>query len=77
LLGAEMEGLKVAFDALGGKTSPPLVRVSQIEPVRTIVEEELESVWEDKKPAKQALDDAVRRGNAAVTPVALARGAMP
>lgn len=77
LLGADMAGLKVAFDTLGGKASPPLVRVSQIESVRTIVEEELESVWEDKKPAKQALDDAVRRGNAAVTPVALARGAMP
>jgi sn-glycerol 3-phosphate transport system substrate-binding protein len=46
------------------------LRVSQIEPVRIIVEEELEAVWADKKPAKEALDTAVLRGNA-VLPAAL------
>ena len=37
------------------------VRVAQIEQVRQIVEEELETVWADKKPAKEALDSAVER----------------
>ena len=46
------------------------LRVAQIGPVRAIVEEELEAVWADKKPAKQALDDAVERGNAALKPKA-------
>jgi len=30
---------------------------------RTVIEEEMESVFAGKKAAKQALDDAVRRGN--------------
>ena len=44
-----------------GATHP--VRVSQIEPVRIIVDEELEAVWAGKKTAKEALDTAVARGN--------------
>jgi sn-glycerol 3-phosphate transport system substrate-binding protein len=40
------------------------LRVSQIEPVRIIVEEELEVAWDGRKPAKEALDNAVERGNA-------------
>jgi sn-glycerol 3-phosphate transport system substrate-binding protein len=31
--------------------------------IRDIMDEELESVWSGKKNAKQALDDAVSRGN--------------
>ena len=38
--------------------------VSRIEPVRVIIDEELEAVWANKKPAKEALDDAVARSNA-------------
>ena len=38
--------------------------------MRQIVEEELETVWADKKPAKEALDSAVARGNAAMLKVA-------
>ena len=45
----------------------PTVRVSQVEPVRVIVEEELETVWANKKPAKEALDDAVARGNSVLS----------
>ena len=30
---------------------------------RTVIEEELEAAFAGRKPAKQALDDAVRRGN--------------
>ena len=44
------------------------VTVAQIEPVRQIVEEELETVWDNKKPAKEALDNAVQRGNAVMQP---------
>ncbi|MFZ4537809.1 extracellular solute-binding protein [Propionivibrio sp.] len=64
LLQSDLAGLNVAYSQLQGKTSSPTVRVSQIEPVRIIVEEELETVWANKKPAKEALDDAVQRGNA-------------
>jgi sn-glycerol 3-phosphate transport system substrate-binding protein len=59
----DLSGLQVAYEQLKGRTSAPAVRVSQIEPVRRIVEEELESVWANRKPAKQALDEAVQRGN--------------
>ena len=63
LLQADLDGLQVAYDQLKGKTSAPTVRVSQLEGVRRIVEEELESVWANRKPAKEALDHAVQRGN--------------
>jgi sn-glycerol 3-phosphate transport system substrate-binding protein len=70
LLKADMAGLDVAYAQLQGKGPLRALRVSQIEPVRIIVEEELEAVWADKKPAKEALDTAVLRGNAAL-PAAL------
>ena len=76
LLKADLNGLQVAYAELKGKVSSPLVRVAQIESVRNIVEEELETVWANKKPAKEALDNAVQRGNAIMlsAPVAKARG---
>ena len=64
LLKADLAGLHVAYSQLKGKTSSPVVRVAQIEPVRSIIDEELEEVWANRKPAKEALDTAVRRGNA-------------
>ncbi len=70
LLGADLGGLKIAYAQLQGKGVPPKVRVAQIEQVRQIVEEELETVWADKKPAKEALDSAVERGNAAMLKIA-------
>jgi sn-glycerol 3-phosphate transport system substrate-binding protein len=70
LLKADMAGLDIAYVQLQGKGPLRTLRVSQIEPVRIIVEEELEAVWADKKPAKEALDTAVLRGNA-VLPAAL------
>lgn len=36
--------------------------------VRAILNEELEAVWANRKPAKEALDTAVLRGNAALQP---------
>jgi sn-glycerol 3-phosphate transport system substrate-binding protein len=66
LMKADLNGLQVAYEQLKGKTAAPAVRISQIESVRRIVEEELESVWANRKPAKQALDEAVQRGNVAM-----------
>ena len=60
----DLDGLQTAYETLKGKAVAPAVRVSQIEPVRRIVEDELESVWANRKPAKEALDHAVERGNA-------------
>ena len=62
--------VKVAQRQLQGRTAARSLRVSQIEPLRIIVEDELDAVWADRKPAKKALDDAVERGNA-VLPRAL------
>jgi sn-glycerol 3-phosphate transport system substrate-binding protein len=70
LLKADMAGLDIAYVQLQGKGPLRTLRVSQIEPVRIIVEEELEAVWADRKPAKEALDTAVLRGNA-ILPSAL------
>jgi sn-glycerol 3-phosphate transport system substrate-binding protein len=47
---------------------PPLpwtrgLRLGYMPQIRTIVDEELESVWSQKTTPKAALDDAVTRGN--------------
>ena len=63
LLAPDVGGLKVAFAQLQGKGQAPLVRVAQNDKVRQITEEELEAVWANKKPAKEALDTAVMRAN--------------
>jgi hypothetical protein len=39
------------------------VRLGNFVQVRTAIEEELENVWTGKKQPKEALDDAVKRGN--------------
>jgi len=71
LLKENLAGLQVAYAELQGRTSSPIVRVSQIEAVRNIVDEEMEAVWANKIPAKQALDNAVQRGNAYLQPMML------
>lgn len=68
LLKEDLAGVNVAYQQLQGRSQIPSMRVAQMEPVRAIVEEELEAVWTNRKPAKQALDDAVERGNAALQP---------
>jgi len=40
------------------------IRLGYFPQIRTILDEELEAVWAQKKGPKQALDDAVERGNA-------------
>src|SRR5437773_11876358 len=39
------------------------VRAGNFPQIRDVMDEELEAVWAGKKTAKQALDDAVKRGN--------------
>ena len=39
------------------------VRLGNFVQIRTIIDEELEGVWSGKKPAKEALDTAIKRGN--------------
>ena len=39
------------------------IRLGNFVQIRDVIDEELEAVWADKKPPKEALDDAVRRGN--------------
>lgn len=63
LLAGDLAGLHVAYAQLKKEGATHPLRVSQVEPVRIIVEEELEAVWAGKKPAKEALDTAVARGN--------------
>jgi sn-glycerol 3-phosphate transport system substrate-binding protein len=77
LLKADVAGLNVAYKQLQGPGALRTLRVSEIERVRIIAEEELEAAWAGKTPAKQALDVAVQRGNlvmpGAPAPAAAAR----
>jgi len=63
LLKTDVAGLNVAYRQLQGPAALRTLRVSEIEKVRIIVEEELEAAWSGKTPAKEALDVAVQRGN--------------
>ncbi len=63
LLAGDLAGMNVAYSQVKKEGATHPVRVSQIEPVRIIVDEELEAVWAGKKTAKEALDTAVARGN--------------
>ncbi len=56
--------LEVAYASMKGKGAALPVRVSTLDPVRIILDEELEKVWADGIPPKLALDTAVSRGNA-------------
>lgn len=71
LLKENLAGLNVAYAELQGRTSVPVVRVSQVSAVRNIIDEEMEAVWANKIPPKQGLDNAVQRGNALLQPMML------
>jgi sn-glycerol 3-phosphate transport system substrate-binding protein len=75
LLKADVAGLNVAYRQLQGPLALRALRVSEIERVRIIVEEELEAAWSGKTPAKQALDLAVQRGNLVLRPAPAAKPA--
>ncbi|MBS1190125.1 MAG: extracellular solute-binding protein [Rhodocyclaceae bacterium] len=68
---------EVAYASLKGEGGQPQLRVSAIDPVRAIVDEELEAVWDDQKPAKAALDTAVARGNALLSAKPALKKAVP
>ncbi len=69
--------LEVAYRSMGGNGSTHPLRISGIEPVRIILDDELEDVWSDKKPAKAALDTAVTRGNAVLSAKPALKKAIP
>jgi len=39
------------------------VRLGNFNQIRTIIDEETEQIWSGKKPAKEALETAIKRGN--------------
>jgi len=69
--------LDVAYASLKGEGASHPLRISAIDPVRIIVDEELEAVWDDQKPAKAALDTAVARGNAVLSAKPALKKAVP
>ncbi|KXB30381.1 hypothetical protein AT959_13655 [Dechloromonas denitrificans] len=69
--------LQVANASLNGNGAKPAVRAANIDAVRIIIDEELEAVWGNKKPAKAALDAAVTRGNAVLTAKPALKKAQP
>jgi sn-glycerol 3-phosphate transport system substrate-binding protein len=58
-------GPKVAVEQMIVKTTAKSrgIRLGNFAQIRTIIDEELENVWNGKKTAKEALDTAVKRGD--------------
>lgn len=57
------QALDAAYASLQGKGQPMGPRVNNIDRARMIASQELEDVWNDRKPAKLGLDTAVSLGN--------------
>ena len=69
--GVEPEVLRKVSASLANKTLVSAARPKMflgMDRFHAILGEELEAVWADKKPAKEALDNAVIRGNAVLRP---------
>lgn len=69
--GAPAEVLRAVVGRLSEKSFVTAARPKTMigmDRVHTILGEELEAVWANRKPAKEALDDAVTRGNAVLRP---------
>jgi sn-glycerol 3-phosphate transport system substrate-binding protein len=59
-------GTDVAIEQLLMKNPTKMskgIRLGNLPQIRTIIDEELEAVWSGKKAAKEALDEAVKRGD--------------
>ena len=69
--------LDIAYASLKGEGATHPLRISGVDPVRIILDEELEAVWADVKPAKAALDTAVTRGNAVLAAKPALKKALP
>ncbi len=62
----ERPGFDTAIKELTNKAPTPNsrgLRLGNFVQIRNVIDEELESVWSGQKTAKQALDEAVKRGN--------------
>ena len=62
----ERPGFDTAIKELTNKPPTPNsrgLRLGNFVQIRNVIDEELESVWSGQKSAKQALDEAVKRGN--------------
>ena len=69
--GAPPELLRKAVERLSDKRFASAAKpkaVFGMSRVRAILHEELEAVWANLKPAKEALDTAVKRGNSVLQP---------
>jgi len=69
LLGQDLENVRVAVSQLTSKPPTAHSGASSLigrTQVRDILDEELQAVWADRKPAKEALDTAVARAQALV-----------
>jgi multiple sugar transport system substrate-binding protein len=63
----KVPGLEAEMARLAGPTGRLRgIRMPHYHRVRDIMDDELAAAWQGKKPPKQALDDAVKRGNAAL-----------
>lgn len=60
------QSLEVAYASIQGNGAKTPLRVANMDKVQIILDEELEDVWANKKPAKAALDTAVSRGNSVI-----------
>ena len=72
-----VEGEEAAYASLQGKAEDTGIRLANIDRARLIADEELDAVWNDKKPAKAALDTAVSRGNAVLASHPLMKKSQP
>ncbi|MCL2076460.1 MAG: extracellular solute-binding protein [Betaproteobacteria bacterium] len=77
LLRDEERVLEVAYASLKDKGAISPLRISALDLVRVVVDEELEHVWAGEKSAKAALDRAVSRGNSILTASPVMRRALP
>lgn len=77
ILRSEDRALEIALASMKGSGHAQPLRISAIDPVRIIVDEELEKVWSEQLPPKAALDNATQRGNAFLSAKPALRRAQP
>ncbi|MEY4592524.1 MAG: hypothetical protein RIR18_1419 [Pseudomonadota bacterium] len=73
----EQKTQTVIANSLYGQGAGQSIPLGSIEPVRVIIEEELNAVWANLKPAKAALDDAVFRSNALLNRLPVLKKGLP
>jgi sn-glycerol 3-phosphate transport system substrate-binding protein len=76
ILRNDAQALEVAYASMKGEGASNPLRISALDLVRIVADEELEQVWANKKPAKTALDTAVSRGNSILNATPVLRKAL-